>query len=105
MKTQLYIKLVLVFVIYFACIEVTLADWRLINPIPTSAMLNDVVLVGENTGYTVGNNGNILKTIDGGYIVAGYSYSTDGDVTGHHGTSSNRDWQLLLKKIPMLQII
>jgi len=27
----------------------------------------------------------IQQTTDGGYIVAGYSYSTDGDVTGNHG--------------------
>ncbi len=27
----------------------------------------------------------IQQTNDGGYIVAGYSYSTDGDVTGNHG--------------------
>jgi hypothetical protein len=27
----------------------------------------------------------ILQTSNGGYIVAGYSESTDGDVTGHHG--------------------
>jgi hypothetical protein len=29
----------------------------------------------------------IQQTTDGGYIVAGFSYSTDGDVTGHHGGS------------------
>ena len=27
----------------------------------------------------------IQQTTDGGYIVAGYSYSTDGEVTGNHG--------------------
>ncbi len=29
----------------------------------------------------------ILQTSDGGYIVAGYSYSNDGDVSGNHGNS------------------
>jgi hypothetical protein len=29
----------------------------------------------------------IRQTLDGGYIVAGYSYSTNGDVTGNHGGS------------------
>jgi PKD repeat protein len=33
----------------------------------------------------------ITPTSDGGYIVAGSSESTDGDVTGHHGTSSTYD--------------
>lgn len=28
-----------------------------------------------------------IQTNDGGYFVAGYSYSNDGDVTGHHGVS------------------
>lgn len=34
----------------------------------------------------------IQQTIDGGYIVAGYSYSNDGDVTGHHGSSYQDYW-------------
>jgi len=33
----------------------------------------------------------IRQTFDGGYIVAGYSFSADGDVTGHHGTGMNGD--------------
>ena len=31
------------------------------------------------------NAGSIIQTADSGYIVVGYSYSTDGDVTGNHG--------------------
>ncbi|MDR1620963.1 MAG: hypothetical protein LBS00_01160, partial [Synergistaceae bacterium] len=31
----------------------------------------------------------IQETSDGGYIVAGSSYSNDGDVTGHHGSSGD----------------
>lgn len=29
----------------------------------------------------------IIQTSDGGYVVAGYSYSNDGDVTGNHGSA------------------
>src|SRR5690606_1845464 len=34
----------------------------------------------------------IQQTTDGGYIVAGTSYSDDGDVTSHHG---NRDYWIV----------
>ena len=38
-------------------------------------------------GGTVGDGANsIQQTTDGGYIVAGHSNSTDGDVTGNHGS-------------------
>lgn len=33
----------------------------------------------------------IRQTIDGGYIVAGYAKSNDGDVSGHHGTTLATD--------------
>ncbi|MCX6897007.1 MAG: T9SS C-terminal target domain-containing protein [Verrucomicrobia bacterium] len=45
----------------------------------------------------------VLQTSDGGYLLAGHSYSTDGDVTGNHGggdfwivklnESGNMQWQ------------
>ena len=39
----------------------------------------------------------VQQTTDGGYVVAGESYSTDGDVSGHHGTASNSDiWMVKL---------
>ena len=51
----------------------------------------------SNTGViqwqkTLGGSGDdrascIKETVDGGYIVAGYTNSADGDVTGHHGGS------------------
>jgi len=34
----------------------------------------------------------IRVTSDGGYILVGSSYSSDGQVTGHHGTNSNVDY-------------
>ena len=33
----------------------------------------------------------IIPALDGGYILAGYSYSNDGDVTGHHGLTTTAD--------------
>jgi hypothetical protein len=34
----------------------------------------------------------IAQTTDGGFIVAGYSYSNDGDVSGHHGMIGSADY-------------
>lgn len=46
-----------------------------------------------------GSNGDIPnaieQTADGGYIIAGYTFSTDGDVTGHHGTELNSDYWIV----------
>ena len=33
----------------------------------------------------------IQQTADGGYIMAGHSYSNNGDVTGHHGSADSSD--------------
>ncbi|MBK8912343.1 MAG: T9SS C-terminal target domain-containing protein [Chlorobi bacterium] len=48
----------------------------------------------------LGGSGNdvaysITQTSDGGYIVAGYSYSTDGDVSGHHGAANHPDFWIV----------
>ena len=37
----------------------------------------------------------ITQTIDGGYIVAGWSKSTDGDVVDHHGLSDSSDYWIV----------
>ncbi|MBX7139967.1 MAG: T9SS type A sorting domain-containing protein [Chitinophagales bacterium] len=37
----------------------------------------------------------IQQTADGGYIVAGYSDSNDGDVSGHHGNSYAHDYWIV----------
>jgi len=34
----------------------------------------------------------IAQTMDGGYILAGWSSSVNGDVTGHHGSTANDDY-------------
>jgi hypothetical protein len=48
-------------------------------------------LGGSNSDYA----SSIQQTSDGGYIVAGSSYSSDGDVTGNHGGSDY--WIVKLK--------
>lgn len=41
-------------------------------------------------GNVISNN--MVATLDGGLILAGHSYSNDGDVTGHHGLSGTCDY-------------
>lgn len=44
------------------------------------------------------------QTIDGGYVVVGSSWSNDGDVGGHYGTTSSSDiWVLKLDNLGNLQ--
>lgn len=46
----------------------------------------------------------IIQTTDGGYIVAGYSYSNDGDLTGHYGTTESSDvWLVKLNASGTIQ--
>ncbi len=46
----------------------------------------------------------IQQTTEGGYIVAGYSKSNDGDVTGHHGTTTYADyWVVKLNSIGTIE--
>jgi len=45
------------------------------------------------TSYDVGTS--IQQLSDHGYIIAGFSRSNDGDVTGHHGTSSYNDYWIV----------
>ena len=46
----------------------------------------------------------IEQTSDGGYIVAGNSNSTDGDVTGHHGGDTTHDyWIIKIDSVGNLQ--
>ncbi len=45
-------------------------------------------------------SGNFRQTPDGGYILAGHSYSNDGDVTGHNGLPSTSDmWVVKLDSL------
>lgn len=45
-------------------------------------------------------SGNFRQTPDGGYILAGHSFSNDGDVSGHNGLSSTSDmWVVKLDSL------
>jgi uncharacterized protein YaiI (UPF0178 family) len=46
-------------------------------------------------GSSNDNASSIQQTTDSGYIVAGTSYSNDGDVSGHHGGSLNADYWIV----------
>jgi hypothetical protein len=54
-------------------------------------------------GGTAGDEANsIQQTSDGGYVVAGWSSSTDGDIINHHGTNSYNDcWIVKLTFSPI----
>ena len=54
-----------------------------LNPSGTIQWQKTIGGTGEDNAYS------IQPTTDGGYIVAGYTWSTDGDVTGNHGGSDS----------------
>lgn len=43
--------------------------------------------LGGSSDENVGLGSSLQQTTDGGYIIAGQSSSTDGDITGHHSTT------------------
>jgi len=54
---------------------------------------NGNIMWQKSLGGTLHDSGNsIQQTKDGGFILAGFSYSNDGDVTGNHG---NRDFWIV----------
>ncbi len=51
----------------------------------------------KSLGGSMDDFGNLQKTIDGGYISSSASFSNDGDVSGHHGSSLYSDvWVIKL---------
>jgi hypothetical protein len=41
------------------------------------------------------NSMSVQQTTDGGYLAIGYSFSNDGDVSGHHGSTSTMDYWIV----------
>lgn len=80
-----------------------------------AAMIDDCWVVKlDGTGslqwqHSLGGTGNdgaysIRQTSDDGFIMAGYSYSNDGDVAGHHGTTGYPDcWLVKLDSSGVVQ--
>lgn len=51
-------------------------------------------------GYNTDEVFDVIATFNNEYILAGYAFSTDGDVTGHHGVTLNRDWWIVKLGMP-----
>ena len=68
---------------FFICL---LSSWSMVF-----AQLPEVLFENSFGGSKDENFDNIQKTSDGGYIVGGNTYSTDGDITDHHGTAAYDD--------------
>jgi photosystem II stability/assembly factor-like uncharacterized protein len=50
----------------FALTIATAQGWQWSNPVPTGNQLNSLFFCDMNTGYAVGSNGTIIKTLNGG---------------------------------------
>jgi hypothetical protein len=70
------------------------ADYWIVKLDPNGAIEWEKSLGGSDYDYAT----SIQQTKDNGYIIAGYSYSTDGDVTGHHGSTDNPDYWIVKLK-------
>ena len=66
-------------------------DYWIVKLSSTGVIIWQKSLGGTNDEYA----NQIQQTSDGGYIVAGYSYSDDVNVTGHHGTTSYADYWIV----------
>jgi hypothetical protein len=76
------------------------ADYWVVKLDSAGNMLWQKCLGGTDDDYAK----SILQTSAGEFVVTGYSYSNDGDVTGHHGTNSYFDyWVVKLDSAGTLQ--
>jgi hypothetical protein len=75
-------------------------DCWVIKTSPTGSIQWQVSLGGTKTEYVY----SIQQTTDGGYILAAYTQSTDGDVSGNHGTAPYNDvWIVKLSPVGSIQ--
>ena len=75
-------------------------DFWIVNLDSTGGIIWEKSLGGGSSDIAY----SVKQTTDGGFIVAGNSNSTDGDVTGNHGTSGNSDfWIVKLNSSGIIQ--
>jgi hypothetical protein len=67
------------------------ADYWVIRLNDTGAIMWQQVLGGSGDDFAT----DVKETSDGGFIVAGYSKSNDGNVQGHHGTTGSADYWIV----------
>src|SRR4051794_27550592 len=63
---------------------------------PKNELLPEFNKVYGGTDYDGATS--IAAGLDGGYLMVGYAYSHDGDVSGHHGGIRNDGWIIKLDK-------
>jgi len=66
MKTQSFLSLFFIAILINVSAIVFAQNWALLNPKPTQIGLWDVDFPSPDTGYIVGNNSLLMRTIDGG---------------------------------------
>src|SRR5450759_3462037 len=59
---KIFTLLVLLFIVNILAAQ----TWKWSNPLPTGNITNDIHFIDASTGYIIGEEGTILKTIDGG---------------------------------------
>jgi photosystem II stability/assembly factor-like uncharacterized protein len=65
-KPKFKILLVFLILISFSAFATAQSIWEVVNPSPPNDEYVDIQFVDEQTGYAVGEDGNVIKTIDGG---------------------------------------
>jgi photosystem II stability/assembly factor-like uncharacterized protein len=64
---KLFLFFVLFFTLFISDFTISQGSWFWLNPTPTRSGLNDLVFTDSLTGYSVGINGTVIKTTNGGY--------------------------------------
>ncbi len=83
------------FLILFIFVSSLFAQgWFLQNPIPQTNSLASVHFIDQNTGWTVGQDGTILKTTNGGVSWISQSKPTSPSLYSVHFIDQNTGWSV-----------